>query len=334
MDTPSPYAPRTAPAQVSRITATDPGLLPVDGKRSMPHLRRPCVFTARADLAEWDPETRDFVPALNALPVLPGANGVGLRKDPQTGAMVEDVSAMVSDLQVRRFRVLVNGDPALEPIVPGGRFLQIYPCQRNLTATVPIWESPGEVYPGEEVRWKEDRAMKSRFIAACIRHRLIDPITTEACRAVYRHAAKALATRRTEAQTKDRAGHPNPDMEHEIRCLEIRLAHMEARLAGDDPFELEAEPGRDRPRGQARRVADIEVTRAPVVAPLPTPPVADTVTRAEAEAMAATAATKAIETLLARQNEERQQQALTAAATRARKKATAAAAPSEVPDAE
>lgn len=298
----SPYAPQPARSQVSRATPTETGLLPVS-RHALPHLRRPCLLVARADKAAWSVEARDFLPVLDQLPLRNGANGVGIRKDAD-GVAVEDVTQYVADLQRMRWRVLVNGDPSLEPVVNNGQFLRLYPCERGLTAVVPFWESPDVVSRDREVKWTTDEAARREFIEALLEHRLIDPITLEACREVYDQAASTLAELTREQGARAKSGAKNPDLDAEIRKLEVRLAHMEVRLEGGDPSDLEGEPTRERRRGRARKLSDLAeapAEPAPVAAPAPTSAPAGMITLAEAQRLAEEAAARAVAQALAAQ---------------------------------
>lgn len=246
-DTASTYASRPAQGQVHRTSSMRSDLLPVS-VQALPHLRRPCLLVARADRAEWDPETRDFLPVLDQLPLRPGANGVG---DGPNGTL--DVTHYQAALQRQRWRVLVNGDPILEPVCEGGLFLREYPCERGLVATVPIWEAPGLVDRESEIKWAVDHAARRVFIARLLEHRLIDPITVEAKRKVLAQTIGTLRALDGESKAKARRGQENPDIDLQVRRLEIRVAHMEARLAGEDPHELEDEPAASPRVGKAQK---------------------------------------------------------------------------------
>ncbi len=297
----SPYAPQPARSQVSRATPVDPGLLPVT-RVALPHLRRPCILAARADKAAWSVEARDFVPVLDQIPLRPGANGVGTRKDAD-GVLVEDVTHIVSDLQRMRWRVVINGDTSLEAIVPEGRFLQTYPCERGLVATVPFWETPDVVSRDREIRWRTDESARHRFIVALLQGRHIDPITVEACREVYDQTAGTLAELVREERARAKSGAKGGDLADDIRRLEIRLAHMEARMAGQDPFELEGEPERERRRGKAQRLdAAPAQSLADQPPAMPASAMAEgTITLVEAQRLAEEAAARAVAQALAAQ---------------------------------
>lgn len=293
---PSPYAPRPARSQVRATTPLDPGLLPVSMKCT-PHLRQPCILRARADYAEWDTETRNFLPVLDVIPLRAGAQGVDRQAD--GGLMTGHLAA---GLEASRWRVLVNGSPVLNDIVPDGKFLVEYACERRLIATVPFWETPQIVSRDSEMKWAVDAKARRDFIAMCVAARLIEPITVEACRAVLHRESGTLQELSTELRS--RKGQVSPELEADVRRREIRVAHMEARLAGEDPFGLEAEPAIQQARGKARRLdAPPETIAAlsagnPTALPIPAPPVG-TVTLAEAQAMAEDAAQKAVAAAIA-----------------------------------
>lgn len=295
----SPYAPRPARAQAILTRPAEEGLLPVGGK-AKPHLRRPCVLIARRERAEWSPVHRDFLPVLDQIPVLPGANGVGERKDPITGAIVEDVSALVSDYQRRGWRVLVNGEPALHRVVTDGLFLRTYDCQRGLKATVPMWEEPEQVVEGEEVRWRVDHDRRREFLHALLRAGLIEPITPQAKQGAIRQAQDSLADLEREARGRAKSGAVNPDLELDIKRLRVRLAHMNARLRGDDPFRYEPEPGAVlRPTGEARLLDEYAPSVTPPPAPTPAAPPPGFITLDEARRIADEAARAAVAAALA-----------------------------------
>lgn len=241
----SPYAPRPARSQVHRATAADTSLLPVGG-RALPHLRKPGVLVARYDQAEWSPVLRDFLPTLDFRPSVPGAQGVD--RDGQGG---EDVRHQQIDLERKRWRVLVNGDPILEAVREEGKFLVEYACERGLKAVVPFWETPEVTGREDEVKWREDLEAKHAFIRALIDARIIEPITKDACRAALGRVEKSYRTMQSELASSK---HPSASAELRAKQLSIRLAHMEARIAGEDPFDFEAEPAPTGRVGQAKRV--------------------------------------------------------------------------------
>lgn len=285
---PSPsFHARPARPVVHRTTPVDPGLLPVT-RVCLPHLRISCLLVARADLAEWDPVERDFLPALDTRPCRAGANGVGTYRDGRL-----DVSAYQSQLEAMRWRVLVDGSATLDRVIENGSFLREYPCERGLVATVPYWETPRLVGRDRELKWATDHAARHDFTRRCVEAGLIDDITPEARTLVYERAKATLLNLEIEAENRARGGKPSRSLVDACRALEVRIAHMEARLNGDDPMQLEAEPTVDTRRGRARRIDD-EVPMPPP--PAPPPPM---VTLADAQAMAAAAAAEAVAKALA-----------------------------------
>lgn len=248
---------RTRPAAPTLRPTQDAAenLLPVT-QRCRPHDRQPCLLTASASqLVVWNVAKRDFYPDLRQLPLRVGANGVRRYSDNKP-----DPTPYANDLTRMGFRVLVNGDPALAGVVPDGLFLVEYACQRGFIATVPFWERPGVAVPTQEMSWVVDEDAYLDFVQRLLDAQIIAAPSEAGKRACM--AATQMQLHSAE-QTRDalaRQGRSAAARDLQISNLQVRLAHMQLRLDGLDPFEYEGEVVKS-PGASLRRVGTVEPGR-------------------------------------------------------------------------
>ena len=142
--------------------------LPVLSKRQRPAFH----LMVNKDNWTWDLEEKCYFPDLGKLQLSGGVNGVAIDDNGQ-----EDDSHARGNYMKKGWRIVENGDPRLEKLVPGGRYLVRFPAKGYGHVYGCYWEGY-EIVRGRVI-WATNREAKVEFLQALVSQGFVAPMHNE-----------------------------------------------------------------------------------------------------------------------------------------------------------